>query len=79
MTLLRFTDYAHDSYERAETVERLTEKFGWPRSVAEAYAAVHQPMGEVEGTFDYDPETGSLTVVEAVIEGVRLVPAREDS
>ncbi len=69
-----FTDYAHDSYEDEETVERLMEEFEWPEAVAREYVKRHKPMYEVKGMFEYDDETHELRVLGATIEGVTLKP-----
>lgn len=71
----QFNDYAHDNYSRSETVEMLTTDYDWPEVVAEQYAEDHKPMYEVEAKFEYDSDTGELTVLSAVINGVKLVPA----
>lgn len=71
---LRFKDYAHDGYSRSETVGMLTESYRWSTEIAEQYVSEHKPMYEVEGEFEYDPETDKLTVLAATINGVRLVP-----
>jgi hypothetical protein len=71
-----FSDYAHDTYEDAETVEMLVDK-GWDEKDATLYADSHKPMYEVEGRFEYDPKTNQLTVVGATIEGVRLAPEKK--
>jgi hypothetical protein len=74
MTKLKFTDYAHDSYEDSETIERLTEEFDWSEEDAQAYVSLHRPLYEVEATLEYDTETQELRVLEAVIDNVTLRP-----
>jgi hypothetical protein len=73
-----FNEYAHDTYESSETAWRLCEEFDWPEEVAETYAHDHKPMYEVKGEFEYDSDTGELTVIAAIINGVRLVPEQKE-
>lgn len=71
---MKFTDYAHDNYERSETVELLVEEYDWPEDIAWRYAKSHNPLYEVEVSFDYDPETNKLTVLCAWVDGILLTP-----
>lgn len=66
-------EYAHSNYERSETVELRMSKDGWPEDVATKYAE-HRPLYEIEVEFEYDSESDTLIVVEAAIEGTKIVP-----
>lgn len=76
MTKLRFKEYAHSDPERDEVVEFRMDD-GWDEAEAEQYADSHNPMYEVEVSFEYDTETDELRVLEAVVEGVTLRPVND--
>lgn len=72
--VLRFVRYAHDNYNSAETVDFLVSQYDWDEEVAWAYTKDFSPMYEVEGEFEYDVDTGDLSVLGATINGVHLIP-----
>jgi len=79
MSSYRFKDYAHESPENEEQMEFLVEDEGWPEEVAEKYIASHNPMYEVEVSFEYDSDTDELRVLEAVVDGTILRPVDDSA
>jgi hypothetical protein len=71
----RFRAYAHDTYERGETVEWLMSSVSMPKHIAEAYAKDNAPLYEVGADVEFDDETGACRITKLTANGQTFVPS----
>jgi hypothetical protein len=69
----RFPDWAGSYPEPDEVIEHLMDH-GVPEEDAQEYERSHNPLYSVRVEFEYDSETKELKVLEAHIDGTRLIP-----